>query len=319
MVYETHLTALDEMSEKAAAFLRDYCKSRRTLRTAYEIELFKYALREWFIKPHPEIIGPAFPCIYFTWEPGKDELYRTKIGGVPLRPRNAAWPKNSDGEELCFVAQFIISPAWGLKEIGCDAEVILLYAKKYSDDPKQCTLDSGLTSEGQSVSLGCDVFVEGWLMDDVRGDVADNNEKSAIRRTYLASEIISEDYPSADDSDDLVGILQGVLGGGTTETDAFILTHYGLSNIPISKVCKCYWGTDRDCWSRPAGEPLNEGDRIPILQFCGLEEYMDPPTLRSEDGVVLPIIPLSLDTVQIGGRFSYVVEGGKQGFSGFYV
>jgi hypothetical protein len=51
--------------------------------------------------------GPAVPMDVFVMGEGEpQDRHVTKVGGVPYRPSNLAWPTESDGSPLTFLAQF---------------------------------------------------------------------------------------------------------------------------------------------------------------------------------------------------------------------
>ena len=78
--------------------------------------------------------GPAVPVDVFIMADGEpQDRHVTKVGGLPYRPANLAWPCEADGSPLTFLAQFDFTDS--LDIVGdIPGEVLLVFTPDSNED-----------------------------------------------------------------------------------------------------------------------------------------------------------------------------------------
>ena len=78
--------------------------------------------------------GPAVPADVFIMADGEPrDRHVTKVGGLPYRPANLAWPTEADGSPLTFLAQFDFTDSFDI--VGeIPGEVLLVFTPDNNED-----------------------------------------------------------------------------------------------------------------------------------------------------------------------------------------
>lgn len=296
----------DALSEEMAkAFLREYLLAVRPIRTISELVALKYALQEL---SEGIDLGSPYTCEFIVWSARAGVHRRHQFGGELLCPERKAWPVDSSNKRLLFVAKLTPGPEIELQSLGCKYTSFAIFANDFSVQESNSGKLQGRISTSRTLAV--EVKVVGCNL--VRAtDIAPDPDAGPCLPFALAGQgIAGMDYPAAVVPTDCVARIRRFLGVNPLDDHAYLFFRH-IFNVPSTKFCPFYWGTDRDSNALPAKDRKSKASKIPFLQFCSLEYFKKPATLRLSSLSVEPQVNDPQISVLIGDGFSYII--GLQG------
>lgn len=249
--------------ETAKAFLREYVSAVRPIRTISELVALKYALEEL---SEGIDLGSPYTCEYIVWNASPAAHRGYQFGGDFLCSERKVWPVDPSNKRLLFVAKLTPGPELELQSLGCKDRSFAIFSKDFSSQER----DSGTLRGRISRTLAVEVEVIGCKLTHETAIVPDSDAGPCLPFALSGQGIAGMDYPTAVVPTDCVARIRRFLRVNPSEDHAYLFFRH-IFNVPSTKFCPFYWGTDRDSNALSAKDRKSKVSKIPFLQVCSLE------------------------------------------------